>query len=341
MPTRPKRPSSTGTTGPSTHFGGTPARVRYDNLKPAVARVLMGRNRLETERFVALRSHYLFESFYCRPGKDGAHEKGGVEGEIGRFRRRHMVPVPKVSSMAELNELVAEGDRLDDIRRIDARRISVAEHFALEFPHLRPLPAEPFDAGSAASTPGRRQEPGLRAPVLLFGPRALCRHAHRRAPGGRVRRSARRRTRRGPSRPGRRQGGRDPRPRPLPRDPEHQARRALRVDRTAPGPGLGSLQRRPTTASSRRPDAASATRDGTKALIGVLLAHRVLPYDAVVAGIEGALAVGSLDPDVVIVEARRATEHRDLGLADLPGLARFDRPTPTLDRYDDLLEGSG
>ena len=57
------------------------------------------------ERFTALRSCYLFEAFYCRPGKDGAHEKGGVEGEVGRFRRRHMVPVPKVSSLADLNEL--------------------------------------------------------------------------------------------------------------------------------------------------------------------------------------------------------------------------------------------
>jgi transposase len=46
------------------HFAATPERVRYDNLKPAVVRVLMGRNRTETQRFVALRSHYFFESFY-------------------------------------------------------------------------------------------------------------------------------------------------------------------------------------------------------------------------------------------------------------------------------------
>ncbi|MFF9403039.1 hypothetical protein [Streptomyces sp. NPDC014744] len=29
------------------------------------------------------------ESFYCRPGIEGAHEKGGVEGTIGCFRRNH------------------------------------------------------------------------------------------------------------------------------------------------------------------------------------------------------------------------------------------------------------
>ena len=81
------------------YFGGVPGRIRYDNLKPAVIRVLKGRDRTESERFTALRSHYGFDSFFCRPGIEGAHEKGGVEGEIGRFRRRHLVPVPKVASL--------------------------------------------------------------------------------------------------------------------------------------------------------------------------------------------------------------------------------------------------
>ena len=38
------------------HFGGVPGRIRYDNLKPAVVRVLRGRDRAESERFIALRS---------------------------------------------------------------------------------------------------------------------------------------------------------------------------------------------------------------------------------------------------------------------------------------------
>ena len=41
------------------HFGGVPAgMIRYDNLKDAVVKVLLGRDRLENERFIALRSHY-------------------------------------------------------------------------------------------------------------------------------------------------------------------------------------------------------------------------------------------------------------------------------------------
>ncbi len=39
------------------HLGGVPGLVRYDNLKPAVIRVLRGRDRTESERFIALRSH--------------------------------------------------------------------------------------------------------------------------------------------------------------------------------------------------------------------------------------------------------------------------------------------
>ncbi len=74
----------------------------------------------------------------------GAHEKGGVEGEIGRFRRRFMVPVPKVSSMAELNEVLMAAVEKDDLRHIAGRRASVAEHFALEAEQLAPLPAEDF-----------------------------------------------------------------------------------------------------------------------------------------------------------------------------------------------------
>ena len=84
-------------------LGGVPARIRYDNARALVARVLRGRDRIETERFIALRTHYGFDSSYCEPGEEGAHEKGGIEGEVGRQRRRFFVPIPKVKSLADLN----------------------------------------------------------------------------------------------------------------------------------------------------------------------------------------------------------------------------------------------
>ena len=51
------------------YFGGGFNVVRYDNLKSAVVRVLRGRNRQESDRFVALRSHYLALSWRTAPDR--------------------------------------------------------------------------------------------------------------------------------------------------------------------------------------------------------------------------------------------------------------------------------
>lgn len=130
-------------------LGGVPrSKVRYDNLKAAVARVLgLSRARVEADRWIAFRSHFGIESFYCRPGIEGAHEKGGVEGQIGYFRRNHFVPVPEVGSLAELNELVEQWDRHDGRRRIGSRARTVDEYFEDECPRLLPLPEDPFETG--------------------------------------------------------------------------------------------------------------------------------------------------------------------------------------------------
>ena len=131
-------------------FGGVFAELRYDNLTSAVKQVLKGRRRVESDRFVALRSHYLFESFFTTPGIKGAHEKGGVEGEVGRLRRNHLVPVPAVGSFAQLNALLADGCEQDLGRRIAGRPVTVAEQLAVERPLLRVV-AEAFDATETAA----------------------------------------------------------------------------------------------------------------------------------------------------------------------------------------------
>ncbi len=129
-------------------LGGVPTgQIRYDNLRSAVSRVLMGRNRTESDRWVLFRSHYAFDAFYCIPGIDGAHEKGGVEGEVGRFRRNHLVPVPEVDSLSVLNARIDLADSGDDGRRIDGRLRSVGQDFAVEAPLLGSLPDEGFESG--------------------------------------------------------------------------------------------------------------------------------------------------------------------------------------------------
>lgn len=93
------------------------------------------------------RSHYGFDPFYCEPGISGAHEKGGVEGEIGRFRRNFLTPVPVVESLAELNRKIRAWDEGEDRRRIGNRISMVGQDFAAERPFLAPVPVKGFDPG--------------------------------------------------------------------------------------------------------------------------------------------------------------------------------------------------
>lgn len=327
-----------GHVGAFEHFGGVPAgQIRYDNLKPAVARVLFGRDRQESERFVTLRSHYQFDSFYCLPGPDGAHEKGGVEGEIGRFRRRHLVPVPEVASLAELNALLAAADAADDARRIGARRVTVGESFAAEMPFLRPLPAEPFDVAaqlhcrvdtkarisvrqSFYSVPARFSR---REVLVRLGARSLEVVAD-----GKVVASHDRSL--------------------------HKGTEDLVLDHYLEilGRKPGALPGATALAQARASGAFTPVHDqfwaearrrlgdaaGTRALIRVLLLHRSLPAERVAAGMTAALSVGSVDPDVVAIEARR---HGEPVAPVIPiGARHATRPAPVLNPYDDLLEGT-
>ncbi len=75
-------------------FGGVPRRITYDNLSSAVAKVLSGRARVEQEAFIAFRGHYLFESHFCLPGREGAHEKPLVESLVGYARLDGHLPIP-------------------------------------------------------------------------------------------------------------------------------------------------------------------------------------------------------------------------------------------------------
>jgi len=319
------------------HFGGVPGRIRYDNLKSAVTKVLKGRDRIESDRFIALRSHYRFDSFFCQPGIKGSHEKGGVEGEVGRFRRRHLVPVPHVASMAELNEVLLAGAAADDRRFIAHRRITVGEHFALEAEALKALPAEAFDyAAVSGHTVDRKSRVSVRGCLYSVPARYAARRVEVRVgaetievlDGAKV--LARH-------------------PRGLKGDEVLALDHYLEVLAIKPGalPGATALARARACgafgaahdrfwAEARR---RLGDRDGTKTLIEVLLLHRTITADAVVAGMERALTAGTVDPAVVAIEARRAAQPTPTPVTPIgEGLTRFDRPAPSTANYDQLLE---
>lgn len=351
-------------------LGGVPTKhIRYDNLTSAVTKVIYGggRQRVENERWVLFKSHYGFDSFFCIPGIEGAHEKGGVEGEVGRFRRNFLTPVPAVDSLVELNDRIRVWDETEDSRRISQRLRTVGQDFAVEQPLLAPLPLEDFDPGliltprvdrsslvtvrsAKYSVPvrfiNRKVRVSLRATeVRIFDGRTLiAKHPRTVARGGQC----------------------------------VQLDHYLEVLRIKPGalPGSTALaQARESGAFTPAHDAfwaAARKTDGdagaTRELIDVLLLHRSMDARDVIGGITAALRVGAVSADVVAVEARRVAsesntgwvrpdchpgakenvlEHRVLSLtqrrladpaAVIAGLPPDKRPLPSVAGYDDLLK---
>ncbi|MFC3350246.1 IS21 family transposase [Streptomyces echinoruber] len=338
-------------------LGGVPrGRARYDNLKAAVAQVLgLSRARVETDRWIAFRSHFGIESFYCRPGVDGAHEKGGVEGRIGYFRRNHFTPVPEVSSLAELNEMVEQWDLHDGRRRIGSRPRTIDEYFEIERPLLLPLPGEPFETGRVF-TPrvDRYSQFTVRTnrysvPVRLIGKRVrvvlhashlvvydqnveVARHERLIAKAG------------------------------CRLELDHYLEALIRK----PGafPGATALEQARSAgkftpvhdvwwAQARK---VHGERDGTRALIEVLLLARHIPHEHLVAGLATALRAGALTADAVALEARKAAQAEDeppltalsagtSGSATVTFLHEWrlahlppdTRPLPSVTPYDQLL----
>ncbi|MEV5956202.1 hypothetical protein AB0M11_20935 [Streptomyces sp. NPDC051987] len=329
-------------------------KVRYDNLRAAVARVLgLSRARVENERWTAFRSHYGIESLYCRPGLEGAHEKGGVEGQIGWFRRNHLVPVPEVGSLAELNAMVERWDDEDSERRIRSRPRTIGEYFAAERPLLQPLPNEPFETGrlfslrvdryaqvsvrtNRYSVPvrliGRTVRVMLHASeiVVYDGRTEVARH-ERLIAKGQVRLEL-----------------------------DHYLEALVRKPGAFPG-ATALEQARSAGKFTPVHDAwwaaackAHGDRDGTRALIEVLLLGRDLHHEHLVAGLAAALRAGALTSDAVVLEARKAAEADDApapAAEPEPGRAAVTflterrlthlppdtRPLPSVAAYDQLL----
>lgn len=129
-------------------LGGIPRRrIRYDNLRAAVERVLgFPRARVESDRWTAFRSHWGVEAFYCRPGIEGAHEKGGVEGQIGYFGATTSSRCPRSArwpSSMPWSTPRTWRTKPGVCVRAPARSVSTSPRNS----RLQPLPAEVFETG--------------------------------------------------------------------------------------------------------------------------------------------------------------------------------------------------
>lgn len=240
-----------------------------------------------------------------RPGVEGAHEKGGVEHEGGRFRRSHLVPVPEVDTLAELNEKIEQIEIAEDVRHIDNRPTSVGFDFDYEAPLPAPLPFEDFDIGLTLTPKvdktsritvrqnkysvlarfiGTNVRVSLRADEVWVFDRNKIVVRHPRLAG--------------------RYGFRD------------LLDHYLEILRHKPG----ALEHSTGLAAARESGQFTDTHDafwaaaiesrgrseGSRALIEVLLLHRRLPDEAVAAGMKAVLEAGSVSPDLVAIEGRKA-----------------------------------
>ena len=261
--------------------------------------------------------------------------------------------------------MVDAWDEADDARRIGSRARTVGEHFATEQPLLAPF--RPSRSRPAAGSPrawtgtprsrsdeqvpvparmvGRQARVLLNAsdPVVFDGRTEIARHERLMTKGStRV-------------------------------DLDHYLEVLLRK----PGalPGAKALEARASGRFTPVHDAwwaaackAHGDADGTRALIEVLMLHRHLPHDHVVAGLATALCAGALTADAVALEARKyndtadggaddtTADHQSLmsgdrarGEGEIPAVRSLTerrlrahipaatRPLPSVEKYDQLL----
>jgi hypothetical protein len=92
-------------------LGGVFQVLRYDNLKAAVRKFFEAIAARRDHTLHRLPPHGRFQSEFCTP--EEPHEKGGIEGEAGHFRRNHWVPLTNARELTELNALLVVACRED------------------------------------------------------------------------------------------------------------------------------------------------------------------------------------------------------------------------------------
>jgi transposase len=316
------------------YFGGVFRELRYDNLKSAVKRVLKGSRREETTRFIAFRSHWGFTAGFCTPGK--GHEKGGVEGEGGHFRRNHLVPVPEVRDLDHLNEQLLTACRQDESRMIGQRTETAGAILLLETLEMLPLAGEGFDLAevsfplvdskgcvtvrtnqySTALKPGTSVEAKLQSAYIEVWHDGKCAARHERCYQRRQQIF----------------------------DLEHY----LEPLNRKPGAFAGSTplaqwrqQGRWTPSHDefwQNLNRRHGRQNGTRVMIDVLGLGRQHGFNCLEKALKSALAMGCCDAEAVRYLLTASQMDRPPGEpVSVGGLARYDRPMPTVSEYDQLL----
>lgn len=317
------------------YFQGVFRVLRYDNLKSAVKKIVRGCRREETAHFIAFRSHWRFQSDFCTPGEP--HEKGGIEGEAGYFRRNHWVPMPKARDLAELNAQLLAACRQDERRLIAGHSQPVGTLMIEERGHLLPLAEQGFELAelsfprvdglgcvrvrtnlySVPALPGKTVEVRLYPSYVEVRDEGRCIAVHERC--------------------------HERHQQVL--DLEHY----LDVLERKPGALMGSKPLALWRERGLWPQSYDRLLDelirrhgqqsGTRQMIQVLGLIKSHGHENVRTAVEQAVGLGCADAAAVrhLVEATDLT-HACEALIELDSLARFERPLPVMTDYDRLLD---
>ena len=129
------------------HLGGVPARMAYDNLKPAVARILAGGERAADDRALR-RSPRTISSSRASVGPASATTRAASKSRGKYIRLQALTPIPAGDTLDAINaQLLAQLDARRDTRR-HGTDATIGARFAEEQRLLRPLDV-PFVAEAA------------------------------------------------------------------------------------------------------------------------------------------------------------------------------------------------
>src|SRR3954451_20571922 len=127
------------------YFGRVPGEVWWDNPKTVATLILQGRERRLHPRYAALAAHYAFDPHFCTPAR--GNEKPDAESTVKAVQRRFATPVPRVTSLDELNIILrkrCEAERGRTVQSLFGPFV-IEDRFAEDLAAAGPLPAHRFD----------------------------------------------------------------------------------------------------------------------------------------------------------------------------------------------------
>jgi transposase len=125
------------------HMCGVPKAIRFDNLSPAVKKILPNGERHLTEEFQNFVLHYGFECEFCNPAS--GNEKGHVEAMVKYVRNNFLLPGLHVIELDELNKELWGKAEKDRLRKHYQKDWAISELFEEDKAAFLLLPAKEYE----------------------------------------------------------------------------------------------------------------------------------------------------------------------------------------------------